>query len=205
MESHLLVVTHCITACTIHKGAYLASRTTKYLQCLLGHKPVLAFEWALAIARIIDSCLTEERAACHCDVVTVCVPLSQFPPWTPFLVCGDKQAERLVLGGPERSLHSSLVRRGGVGDKQRLFEGLSFVLEGPFEAPGPQREVVKGLLEMGGGRVMMEGEEAVVVVDTRRRSVERTRGRARVVYLWAFDSISNFQLEPFEPYSCTMP
>ena len=67
----------------------------------------------LAVARVVDFCLAEERAARHCDVVTVCVPVAEFPPWTPFLVCGDEQVERLVPGGPERSLHSSLVRGGG--------------------------------------------------------------------------------------------
>ena len=52
MASASPVVTHCLTACTQnHEGAYLAQRTTKYLQCILGHKPVVAFDWALAVAR----------------------------------------------------------------------------------------------------------------------------------------------------------
>ena len=77
-------------------------------------------------------------------------------------------------------------------------------MEGAFEPPLPQKEVVRELLEMGGGRVV-EDEEAVVVVDERGRSGGHAGNRVRVVFLWAFDSISNFQLEPFEPYSCTMP
>ena len=104
------VVTHCLTACTQnHEGAYLAQRTTKYLQCILGHKPVVAFDWALAVARVVDFSLAEERAARRGEAVTVSVPLCEFPSWTPFLVSGDLQATRLVPGGPERSLHSSLV------------------------------------------------------------------------------------------------
>lgn len=80
------------------------------------------------------------------------------------------------------------------------------MLEGAFEAPAPQKEVVKELLELGGGRVEeVMNEETVVVVDECRRRSSREENRVRVVFLWAFDSISNFQLEPFEPYSCTMP
>lgn len=113
MASASPVVTHCLTACTQnHEGAYLAQRTTKYLQCILGHKPVVAFDWALAVARVVDFSLAEERAARRGEAVTVSVPLCEFPSWTPFLVSGDLQATRLVPGGPERSLHSSLVREG---------------------------------------------------------------------------------------------
>ena len=80
------------------------------------------------------------------------------------------------------------------------------MLEGAFEAPAPQKEVVKELLELGGGRVEeVMSEETVVVVDECRRRSSREENRVRVVFLWAFDFISNFQLEPFEPYSCTMP
>ena len=60
-------------------------------------------------SRVVDFSLAEERAARRGEAVTVSVPLCEFPPWTPFLVSGDLQNTRLVPGGPERSLHSSLV------------------------------------------------------------------------------------------------
>lgn len=88
---------------------YLAKRTTKYLQCILGHKPIVSFEWITHIARIVDYHLSEEKAIRHTRVLTVNVGVHEFPSWVPYLIKGDTQATNLILGGPERALHSSLV------------------------------------------------------------------------------------------------
>ena len=106
----LSLVTHCIANTTKDRdGDYVTNRTLKYLCSILSHKPIVSFDWMIAVGRAIDVLLYQNPRDGERDISTNQVAIAQLPSWKPFLVRGDKQMMHCTKGGPLRALKSSKV------------------------------------------------------------------------------------------------
>lgn len=106
----LLVVTHCITKTTIDEdGNYITNRTVKYLLSILTHKPIVSFDWIIAIDNVVNSFISKDQQELHSEIVTTCVSVKQFPSWRPYAVNSDFQMSHCTKGGPIRSYLSNKV------------------------------------------------------------------------------------------------
>ena len=104
-----LVVTHCITPGIKKRGIWLANRTIKYLQAILHHKPIVAFDWIQAIANVLDDTLVEKKNRSQSLACTIDFSISEFPPWKQYAIKGDLQVKPRCFTGPSLSLRSSNV------------------------------------------------------------------------------------------------